>query len=180
MPNLTTFSSLQYRDYRYLWGSMLFSSTGQWMEQVALSWLVWELTEDPLMLGAINGARAVPFLLSPLGGVAADRIDRKLLMLVTQVIVMALSVAMAFLLFIDVMRLWMVFAFTICSGVTWAFNQPVRQALYGSKRGSSQIRRATPTKLRTCSSGYTSRHVPSPRFYRRGYWRPLRAISQRR
>ena len=108
---------------------MVFSSSGQWMEQVALSWLVWELTKDPLMLGLINGARAIPFLLSPLGGVAADRIDRKLLMLVTQVAVMVLSACMAVLLFLDVIQLWMVFAFTMLSGLTWAFNQPVRQAI---------------------------------------------------
>ncbi len=142
MPKLTTFSSLRYRDYRYLWGSMLFSSSGQWMEQVALSWLVWELTEDPLMLGAVNGARALPFLLSPLGGVAADRIDRKLLMLVTQVLVMALSLAMALLLFLDVIRLWMVFVFTLCSGVTWAFNQPVRQAIVPNLVPRAQITNA--------------------------------------
>ena len=80
MLRISTFSSFQYRDFRFLWGSMVFSSSGQWMEQVALSWLVWDLTNDPLMLGLINGARAIPFLLSPLGGVAADRIDRKLLM----------------------------------------------------------------------------------------------------
>ena len=108
---------------------MVFSSSGQWMEQVALSWLVWELTKDPLMLGLINGARALPFLFSPLGGVAADRIDRKLLMLLTQIAVMLLSASMALLLYLDVIELWMVFAFTMISGLTWAFNQPVRQAI---------------------------------------------------
>ena len=129
MLRISTFSSFKYRNFRYLWGSMVFSSSGQWMEQVALSWLVWELTKDPLMLGLINGARAIPFLLSPLGGVAADRIDRKLLMIATQVIVMALSACMAVLLHLDVIQLWMVFAFTMLSGLTWAFNQPVRQAI---------------------------------------------------
>ena len=129
MLRISTFSSFQYRDFRFLWGSMVFSSSGQWMEQVALSWLVWDLTNDPLMLGLINGARAIPFLLSPLGGVAADRIDRKLLMLLTQVAVMLLSASMAVLLYLDFIELWMVFAFTMTSGLTWAFNQPVRQAI---------------------------------------------------
>ena len=129
MLRISTFSSFQYKDFRFLWASMAFSSSGQWMEQVALSWLVWELTGDPLMLGFINGARAIPFLLSPLGGVAADRIDRKLLMLGTQVVVMLLSGFMALLLYLDLIELWMVFAFTMLSGLTWAFNQPVRQAI---------------------------------------------------
>ncbi len=142
MLGLATFSSLRYRDYRFLWGSMVFSSSGQWMEQVALSWLVWDLTKDPFMLGAIGGARAVPFFLSPLGGVAADRIDRKLLMLSTQIVVMTLSLGMALLLFLDVVQLWMVFVFTILSGVTWAFNQPVRQAIVPNLVPREQITNA--------------------------------------
>ena len=99
------------------------------MEQVALSWLVWTLTEDPFMLGAINGTRSLPFFLSPLAGVAADRIDRKKLMLATQFGVMILSFSMSLLVYSGLIRLWMVFIFALLAGTTWAFNQPVRQAI---------------------------------------------------
>ena len=99
------------------------------MEQVALSWLVWTLTEDPFMLGAINGTRSLPFVLSPLAGVAADRIDRKKLMLATQFGVMILSFSMSLLVYSGLIRLWMVFIFALLAGTTWAFNQPVRQAI---------------------------------------------------
>ncbi len=126
---VTTFVSLRYRNYRLIWTSMLFSSSGQWMEQVALSWLVWTLTEDPFMLGAINGTRSLPFFLSPLAGVAADRIDRKKLMITTQFGVMILSFSMSLLVYSGLIRLWMVFIFAILAGTTWAFNQPVRQAI---------------------------------------------------
>ena len=126
---LRTFSSLRHRDYRLLWFSTLFSSTGQWMENIALSWLVWQLTGSPLLLGAVNGVRALPFFLSPLAGVAADRVDRKKLMLVTQVAVVVLSFSMAALVFFDVVEVWHVFVFTLLLGFSWTFNQPVRQAI---------------------------------------------------
>jgi hypothetical protein len=59
LPN--TFSSLAYPDYRFLWLSMMFSSAGQWIQQVTLGWLVYEMTGDALMLGLVNGVRAIPF-----------------------------------------------------------------------------------------------------------------------
>ncbi|MBI4497915.1 MAG: MFS transporter [Chloroflexi bacterium] len=130
---LQTFSSLRYRNYRYLFFSQLFSSAGQWIQQVTLSWLVYDLTESALLLGAINGVRAVPFLIAgPLGGVAADRVDRRYLMMSTQVFLAVTALVLGLLVATDRVEVWHLFAFTLCTGIAWSFNQPVRQALVPS------------------------------------------------
>src|SRR5688572_17106751 len=127
---LRTFSSLRYRDYRYLWISILFMSGGQWMQQVALSWLVYQITDSPFMLGAINGVGAVPFLIfGPWGGVAADRLDRKKLMLATQAYLLVFTLGLAILLLTGLLQVWHLFAFTFFTGLGWSFTMPARQAL---------------------------------------------------
>jgi MFS family permease len=125
-----TFNSLAYRDYRFLWFGMVFGAAGQWIEQVALSWLVYEMTGSALMLGLINGVRAVPFILtSPIAGVAADRMDRKRLMVISQLFLAAAAITLSTLIATGMVQLWHLFAFTILTGVAWSFDQPVRQAL---------------------------------------------------
>ena len=73
-----TFSSLRHANYRYLWFGTVFMSAGQWIQQVTLGWLLYDLTGSSVLLGALNGLRALPFLIaSPIAGVVADRTDRK-------------------------------------------------------------------------------------------------------
>ena len=79
---LGTFSSLRHLNFRYLWLGTLCMSGGQWIQQVTLGWLLYDLTGSSVLLGLLNGLRAVPFLVaSPIAGVAADRMDRKKLIL---------------------------------------------------------------------------------------------------
>ncbi|HJY76757.1 MAG TPA: MFS transporter [Burkholderiales bacterium] len=69
-------SAFAYRDFRWLWTSSLLSWSGQWIQQAALGWVVYEITGSGALLGAVMGARAAPmFLLAPLSGVAAERWD---------------------------------------------------------------------------------------------------------
>lgn len=125
-----TFRSLKYRDYRLLWIGTLFTSSAQWVQQVTIGWLAWELTGSAFLLGAINGFRALPLLiLAPLGGVAADRLDRKALMQGTQVLLLVASLVMTAILFAGELRVWHLFAFTFITGIAWAFNNPVRQSV---------------------------------------------------
>ncbi len=80
-----TFSSLRHIDFRYLWTGTFMMAGGQWIQQVTLGWLVYDLTGNSMLLGALNGLRALPFLVTgPMAGVAADRMDRKQLLLRTQ------------------------------------------------------------------------------------------------
>lgn len=127
---LGTFASLRHRDYRLLWIGVVFTSAGMWMEQVALNWLVYDLTGSAVQLGVLNGLRALPSLITGIfGGVAADRIDRKRLMLTTQWILLALYLALGVIIVVGVVEVWHLMAFTLASGVVWTFNQPVRQAI---------------------------------------------------
>ncbi len=127
---ITTFRSLRYRDYRFLWFGTLFSSSGQWIQQVTLGWLTYQMTGSPFLLGAINGFRSVPMLvLGPFGGVMADRVDRKRLMLMTQVGLLILTAVFATDIVSGTVEVWHLFVFTLLTGVFWSFNMPVRQSV---------------------------------------------------
>ncbi len=95
-----TFRSLKYRDYRLLWFSTLFASSAQWVQQVTIGWLIYEMTDSAFLLGAVNGFRALPLLfLAPIGGVLADRLDRKMLMQSTQYMLLVASALMTVIIF---------------------------------------------------------------------------------
>ena len=95
---LRTFSSLRYQDYRYLWTGTLLMSAGQWIQQVTLGWLLYELTSSSVLLGVLNGFRTLPFLISsPLAGVAADRMDRRKLLLNSEYVLAGSALAMGVL-----------------------------------------------------------------------------------
>jgi hypothetical protein len=65
---LRAFSPLRYLDYRYLWTGTVLMSAGQWIQQVTLGWLLYDMTGSAMLLGALNGVRAQPFLVAgPLG-----------------------------------------------------------------------------------------------------------------
>ena len=103
------------------------------MEQVALNWVVYDLTGSAVQLGILNGLRALPSLITGLlGGVAADRVDRKRLMLWTQWILLALYLALGTLIVGGWVEVWHLMVFTVVTGIVWTFNQPVRQALLPS------------------------------------------------
>ena len=125
-----TFESLRHRDFALLWVGIIIMSGGQWLQQVTLSWLLFRMTGSAFQLGLINGLRFLPFLFtSLLGGVLADRMDRKRLMLWTQAYLLLGTAVMAALLLSDQARPWHLFVFTFVSGVGWALTQPVRQAI---------------------------------------------------
>jgi MFS transporter, DHA1 family, staphyloferrin A biosynthesis exporter len=127
---LRTFSSLRHADFRYLWVGTLFMSAGQWIQQVTLGWLLYDLTGSSVLLGLLNGLRALPFLIaSPIAGVAADRMDRKKLILVTQYVLVTTTIGMGVLVGVGFLQVWHLFAFTVITGITWAFVDPVRQTL---------------------------------------------------
>ena len=126
----STFSSLRNRDFRYLWAGTCFLSGGLWIQQVTLGWATYEMTRSSILLGAINGLRFVPFLIfSPLAGVAADRTDRRRLMITTQWFVLATALGMGLVVSLELLEVWHLFAFTLVTGVVWSFSEPVRQAL---------------------------------------------------
>ena len=108
-------------------------SAGQWIQQVTLGWLVYELTGNSVLLGALNGLRALPFLVTgPMAGVAADRMDRQKLMLRTQYLLIVTAVVMGGLVVSGWLQVWHIFVFTLITGIGWTFSEPVRQSLIPS------------------------------------------------
>jgi predicted MFS family arabinose efflux permease len=127
---LRTFSSLKYPNFRLLWFGTLFSSLGNWVQQVSLGWLAYDLTGSALLVGSLSGIRALPFLLvGPLGGVLADRMDRRKMMLACELCLALLALGLAVLVATDYVRVWHLFAFSLLSGSAWAINNPMRQSL---------------------------------------------------
>ena len=130
---LHTFTSLRHLDYRYLWTGTLMMGAGQWIQQVTLGWLLYDLTGSSVLLGALNGLRALPFLVTgPMAGVAADRMDRRRLMLRTQYVLIATALLMGGLVASGLLEVWHIFVFTLITGVAWSFSEPVRQSLIPS------------------------------------------------
>jgi MFS family permease len=126
----STFSSLRHRNYRLLWLGTLVSSSGDWMDQIALNWLVYQLTGSAVYLGVLNLCRLAPILVFTLiGGVIADRVERRRLMFTTQTIAMLLALLLAALVSTGVVQVWMVLLIAIGRGVMMSFNQPARQSL---------------------------------------------------
>lgn len=124
------FASLRHRNYLFLWIGSLFSNTGDWMDQVALNWLVWQLTRDPVALAALNACRALPILVFTLfGGALADRVERRRLMQSSQTFAMLLAFALAALVWGGVVQLWQIYLIGALRGTMMSVNQPTRQAL---------------------------------------------------
>ena len=122
-------SALAYRDFRLLWASSLCSWSGQWIQQAALGWVVYEITGSGALLGAVLGARAIPMLLlTPLSGVAADRWDRRRLMQASQALASAVSLAFGAALALGAVSTWMLFAFTMLMGASNVLDRPARMS----------------------------------------------------
>src|SRR5213593_2564539 len=92
----SAFTALRHRDFRLLWMGQIVSVTGSQMQLVAINWHVYLLTHSPLALGLVGAFRAVPIILcSLMGGVIADVVDRRLLMMTTQTIMLLCSAILA-------------------------------------------------------------------------------------
>ena len=126
-----TFSSLRrHRNYRLFFGGQLASVCGTWMQNIALYWLVLDLTHSPVAVGLISLARFGPFTLFGLfAGVVADRFDNRKTIMVTQGVQMALSGVLAAITILGQVQVWEVYAIAMFTGVAVVFDLPARQNL---------------------------------------------------
>jgi len=123
-------SALRHRNYRLYWYGQLSSVLAQNMEGVAQSWLVLELTDSPLLLGLTGLSFAAPTIaLTLLGGVIADRTDRRRIMILSQSISASMFFLLATLIVIEWVALWHVMSLAFLSGCVRAFDRPSRMAL---------------------------------------------------
>lgn len=117
------------RSFRIYWSGQAISFTGTWMQQMALGWIVTRLSQSASVLGIIAIANAAPMaLLGFQAGALADRHSRRNILIVTQLVMALLAVAMAFLASTGVVRLGHVYAFSLCLGLTTAYDMPAAQA----------------------------------------------------
>ena len=126
----TSFSSLRHRDFRLLWMGQVVSVTGSQMQLAAINWHIYLLTHSALALGLVGACRAIPIILcSLMGGVVADVVDRRHLMVVTQTIMLLSSALLAFISFSGLRHAWPIFLLTAIASSAWAFDTPARQSL---------------------------------------------------
>ena len=124
------FSSLRNRNYLLLWTGTVVSHSGDWMDHVALNWLVLELSNSPLSLGLVNLCRAIPVIfLVPLGGVAADHWERRKILIVTQSIAMGLAFLLGALVTTGLVDIWEIYLIAALRGAVMSFNMPARQSI---------------------------------------------------
>jgi MFS family permease len=127
LPN--TLRSLQYRNYRLFFFGQSVSLIGTWMQRVAIGWLVYRLSGSEILLGLEGFMSMAPALvMAPIGGVMADRIDRRRLLLITQTLSMFQAVILAILVLSGTVQVWQVIVLSGFLGFVHAFDIPVRQA----------------------------------------------------
>lgn len=138
-----TFSALKHRNFRLFLGGQAVSLSGTWMQRVAESWLVYELTKSPLALGIIGFATRLPVIfLSLFAGVLADRLDKRKILIVTQTVAMCQAFVLAALTFAGVVRFWHVAVLGTLLGVAESFDTPARQSFYKEMVGSKDLMNA--------------------------------------
>lgn len=123
------FRALENKNYRLFFSGQIISLTGTWMQQIALSWLVYRLTHSPFLLGAVGFASQIPtFLIAPFAGVIADRHNRRRLLIITQTLSLVQAAILAWLVLSHTIAIWHIMALSVFIGLVNAFDIPVRQA----------------------------------------------------
>src|SRR5271157_3410451 len=125
----STFRALQYRNYRLFFIGQGTSLIGTWMQRVATAWLVYRLTNSAVMLGVVGFVSQIPsFLLSPVGGVLADRWNKKNILLITQVFAMIQAFVLAVLVVTGAITVPWIIVLNACLGIINAFDVTARQS----------------------------------------------------
>lgn len=138
-----TFAALQNRDFRMLWIGTLGSFTAMQMQMVARGYLAYSLTGSATALGIVTLARGLPQLVFTLvGGVLADRVRKRNLLLVTQTATGCISLATAILVFSGHITIWQLVVLGLLEGTVFSFNMPARQAFLPELVGQKDLMNA--------------------------------------
>src|SRR5580700_655505 len=135
--------ALRHRNFQLFFGGQLISLIGTWMQTVAQSWLVYKLTGSGLLLGAVGFASQIPvFLIAPIGGITADRVNRQRIVIATQTFSMLLAFVLAALTLSGKIQVWHVFVLASLLGVVNAFDIPGRQSFLVDMVGKEDLMNA--------------------------------------
>lgn len=151
--------SLKYRNFRFFWAGQIVSQIGNWMQIVAQSWIVYELTDSPLMLSLVNFVALVPVVpISLLAGVLSDRFPRRKIILAAEFVLMAQALIMAILIWLNLIQVWHVMVLSFILGAAAAVEQPARLAFMLDVVGKDDLSNA----VGLTSSGNNAAHILGP------------------
>jgi predicted MFS family arabinose efflux permease len=124
------FKAFHYRDFRLMWVGACTSSIGTWMQIVAQGWLIYRLSHSSFLLGLDQFLAGIPiFLFTLIGGVVADRAERKKILLISQYVQMASAATLTLLVILGLQHVWPILCLSFVSGLAQAFGGPAYQAL---------------------------------------------------
>src|SRR3954452_1707698 len=125
-----TFRAFQHRDYFIFWCGLFLGHTGTLVQATAQSWLIFELTDSPFYLGLDGLCLGLPrVLFSPLGGAIVDRMNRRVLFIITQTGFLLMTVSLGLLNHLGVIQVWHLLVASAITGFLVSFEQPVRQSI---------------------------------------------------
>ncbi|MBN2144717.1 MAG: MFS transporter [Candidatus Aureabacteria bacterium] len=123
------FRAFRYKNYRLFFAGQTVSLIGTWMQQIAISWLVYRMSRSPFLLGLIGFSSMVPtFIFAPFGGIMADRWNRHRIIIITQILAMFQAFLLAYLVLSDQIAIWHLVGLGIFLGCVNSVDIPVRQA----------------------------------------------------
>ena len=138
-----TFRSLRNHNYRLFFFGQMISLTGTWMQTIGQAWLVLDLTHSPLALGTVTMLQFLPIsLLVLFGGVIADKVPKRRLLVLTQTAAMTQAFILAFLAWSGLVALWQLYVLAAMLGLTNAIDNPTRQAFVVEMVGRDDIANA--------------------------------------
>ena len=139
----TTFSALKIRNYRLYYFGQIISLSGTFLQAIAQDWLVLKLTNSGVMLGLVSACQFLPMLvLTPLGGVLADRFSKFKLLCTTQTLAGILTCTLGILVLTGSIQVWMIFVFALALGLTNSLDNPTRQSFIYEMVGKSEVKNA--------------------------------------
>jgi MFS family permease len=157
--NRRTFASLKHRNYRLFFSGQFVSITGTWMQNIAMAWLVLDLTGSPVAVGVLALCQFLPFSVFGLfAGVIADRLDPRRLVIATQAATMMLASVLAALTLLGNITTWQVYVLAALRGTVLVFDAPARQALTYQMVGPGEL----PNAVALNSSLFNGARVVGP------------------
>jgi MFS family permease len=123
------FCALRHRNYRLFFSGQSISLVGTWMQKIAVSWLVYRMTNSVFMLGLVGFVGQIPtFVVAPFAGVIADRYSRQRLLLITQILSMVQAFVLSFLVLTHLITIWQLIVLSLFLGLVNSFDIPIRQS----------------------------------------------------
>lgn len=143
VTSIRTFQALENEAFRTLWFGMLASYMSMQMSNIARGYLAFNISGSATALGLVTMSRGLPQLfLSPFGGVAADRMDKRKLLVLTQGAMGVLGVVTAVLVLTNLIAIWQLVVIGLLEGTVWAFNMPARQSIVPELVGDESLMNA--------------------------------------